>query len=62
MRFLYSIIRFVPNPATGERVNLGVVVGSDERNEWAIRRVHDLRRARHLDDAGLLPELRKLTI
>lgn len=60
MRYLYSIIRFAPNPATGERVNLAVLVGNDDQGEWGIRRVHDLRRARALDDEGVLPDLTRI--
>ena len=37
MRFVYSVIRYVPNPARGEFVNVGVIVGSDETDKWEVR-------------------------
>lgn len=54
MRFVYSVIRFVPDPARGEFVNVGAVVGSDLAGEWDMRMVASLRRARALDDAHTL--------
>ena len=32
-RYTYSVIRFVPNPATGEFVNVGVIAGSEELHD-----------------------------
>ena len=29
MRYLYNLIRFVSEPATGEFVNIGAIAGSD---------------------------------
>jgi hypothetical protein len=55
MRYVYSVVRFVPDPARGEAVNLAIVVGSDESSEWELRRVDSLKRARALDDRGILP-------
>jgi hypothetical protein len=52
MRYLYSLVRFVPDPARGEFVNVGVIVGSDEAREWEFRAIENLQRARHLDDPG----------
>lgn len=49
MRYVYSIVRFVPEPASGEFVNVGVIVGSDEAREWDVRAAN-LQRARHLDN------------
>ena len=37
MRYVYSIIRYVPWPATGEFVNVGAIAGSDENDDWDIR-------------------------
>jgi hypothetical protein len=50
MKYLYSVVRFVPDPARGEFVNVGVIVGSDKAGEWEIRSAENLQRARHLDD------------
>lgn len=49
MRFVYSLIRFVPEPARGEFVNVGAIVGSDASSEWQIRHVSNSARARKLD-------------
>ena len=48
MRFVYSLVRFVPDPARGEFVNVGAVAGSEESSEWAIRQIENPRRARAL--------------
>ncbi len=50
-RHVYSILRFVPDPARGERVNIGMAVGSEITGEWEFRRVQDTSRA-----AGLAPQ------
>ena len=42
MRCLYSIIRYVPDPARGEFVNVGVIAGSDLTGEWEVRCLDDL--------------------
>jgi Protein of unknown function (DUF3037) len=55
MRFLYSVVRFVPDPARGEFVNVGTILGSEETGDWDVRQVENLRRARVLDDRGALP-------
>ncbi len=61
MRFVYSAIRFVPDPARGEFVNFGVVVGSDETGEWDVRVAGNQKRARRIDDNGVLPVLLQFT-
>jgi len=53
MRFLYSLIRFVPDPGRGEFVNVGAIVGSDSSG-WQIRQIENPVRARRLDDNSLL--------
>ncbi len=35
--FTHVLMRFVPNLSSGEFVNIGVVVGSDAKNEWGYR-------------------------
>lgn len=54
MAFKFSLIRFVPDPARGEFVNIGAVAGSDEAAEWELRLVSNLSRAKALDDRGVL--------
>src|SRR5947207_4887528 len=54
MPFQFSLIRFVPDPARGEFVNIGAVAGSDEAREWELRLVSNLSRAKALDDRGVL--------
>jgi hypothetical protein len=52
--FTFSLIRFVPDPARGEFVNIGAVAGSDDAAEWELRLVSNLSRAKALDDRGVL--------
>lgn len=54
MAFTFSLIRFVPDPARGEFVNIGAVAGSDEAAEWELRLVSNLSRAKALDERGTL--------
>jgi hypothetical protein len=54
MRFVYSIVRFVPDPARGEFINIGTIAGSDETSEWETRIVTNKRRARSLDSSHIL--------
>lgn len=55
MRFVYSVVRFVPDPARGEFINVGAIVGSEESSEWQVRQIENARRARFLDDNRTLP-------
>jgi hypothetical protein len=55
MTYFFSVIQFVPDPARGEFVNLGAVVGDDDVGDWELRQLSNLTRARAIDDAGLLP-------
>ena len=55
MRHVYSVVRFVPDAARGEAVNIGIVAGSDESREWDLRTVENLKRARSIDDEHVLP-------
>lgn len=54
MRFVYSLVRFVPDPARGEFVNVGAIVGSEESSEWQVRQVENPVRARTLDESNSL--------
>lgn len=49
-RYTYSIIRFVPNLATGEFVNVGVIAGNEELHDWRVRYVSNQTRARKLGE------------
>ncbi|RKS77598.1 Protein of unknown function (DUF3037) [Motilibacter peucedani] len=47
-RFSYSLVRCVPDPRTGEFVNVGAIAGSAEAGEWAVRQVSSEARVRKL--------------
>jgi len=53
-RYVYSVVRFVPDPARGEFVNVGAVIGSDDTAEWDVRQVGSLKRAKAIDDGRCL--------
>jgi hypothetical protein len=55
MKFVYSLIRYVPDPMRGEFVNVGAIAGSDESSEWEVRQVENPIRARQFDESGSLP-------
>ncbi len=48
MKFLYSIVRFVPDTFRGEFVNVAVIAGSESTGEWMVRRVDNVQHARRL--------------
>ncbi len=54
MRFVYSVVRFVPDPARGEFVNVGAIVGSEDSSQWEFRQVANPVRARAIDDRKAL--------
>src|SRR5215210_2965162 len=54
MSYQFSMIRFVPDAARGEFVNIGAVAGDPEDHDWDIRLISDYRRARALDPGGRL--------
>lgn len=51
----FSLLRFVPNPARAEFINVGVIAGDDEAGDWDLRILSNLKRAKAIDSAGLLP-------
>ena len=53
-RYLWSMIKFVPHTPSGEFVNIGVLVGSDETEDWVCARVSDTRRAEQFGGKDLL--------
>lgn len=54
MTYHYSLLRFVPDPARGEFVNLGILAGDDDAGDWDLRLIQNLRRAKAIDDRGSL--------
>lgn len=54
MGYHYSLLRFVPDPARGEFVNLGILAGDDDAPDWELRLIQNLRRAKSIDDKGAL--------
>lgn len=55
MSYQFSIIRFVPDPARGEFVSLGAIVGDETAQDWDVRLISNYRRAKALDSRGALP-------
>jgi hypothetical protein len=53
-RYVYSAVRVVPNPATGEFANMAAIAGSDETGEWSIRSLQNERRIRGFCGADAL--------
>ena len=56
MSYKFSVIRFVPDPARGEFVNLGAIVGDEEAQDWDMRVISNYRRAKAIDPRGVLPD------
>jgi len=56
MSYRFSVIRFVPDPARGEFVNLGAIVGDEEAQDWDMRVISNYRRAKAIDPRGVLPD------
>jgi hypothetical protein len=54
MAYSYSVLRFVPDPARGEFVNFGLLVGDDDAQDWELRILQNYRRAKAIDDRGAL--------
>lgn len=54
MTYCYSLLRFVPDPARGEFINLGIFAGDDDAGDWELRLIQNLRRAKAIDDKGAL--------
>jgi hypothetical protein len=53
--YFYSMIRFVPDTARGEFINLGAVVGDDDQQDWELRLISNFSRAKAIDANGYLP-------
>ncbi len=50
MPYSYTMLRFVPDSARGEFVNIGAIAGSDETGDWEMRLIQNPRRAKAIDD------------
>lgn len=61
MSYKFTLIRFVPDPARGEFVNIGAIAGDEDANDWDIRWISNYTRANALDSAGLLPAAKAFT-
>lgn len=47
-RYQYSVVRCVPEPRTGEFINVGAIAGSAEEGDWDARLIQSFRRAAKL--------------
>lgn len=47
-RYVYSLVRCVPDPRTGEFINVGAVVGDPDSGDWSMRQVSNESRVRRL--------------
>lgn len=61
MPYKFALIRFVPDPARGEFVNIGAIAGEDGTDDWGVRWIANYTRAKALDSAGLLPAAKAFT-
>lgn len=52
--FQYAIVRCVPEPRTGEFMNIGAIAGNPDTGDWAVRRISSEARASRFADAGAL--------
>ncbi len=54
MAHRFSLIRFVPDAARGEFVNIGALAGDDETGDWELRVIQNFTRAKAIDTQGHL--------
>ena len=52
-KYIYSVIRYVPDVFRGEFVNVGILVGREDE-DWEVRQLSNLRRARAIGKASQL--------
>src|SRR6478752_7286823 len=58
-RYRYSLVRCVPEPRTGEFINIGAIAGSYGEGDWSTRQISNLQRAAKLcgnDQLGAVAE------
>lgn len=53
-RYLYTLVRCVPDPRTGEFINIGAIAGDAQTGDWAVRRVSSEKRAIKIAGADTL--------
>ncbi len=53
-RYVYALVRCVPDPRTGEFINIGAIAGDEESGDWAVRQVSSERRVIKLAGAGAI--------
>lgn len=53
-RYVYSLVRCVPDPRTGEFVTVGAIAGDTSTGDWSIRQIQNERRVRKLAGANEL--------
>jgi hypothetical protein len=53
-RYVYSLVRCVPDPQTGEFVNVGAIAGDPETGDWSLRQVSNESRVRRLAGSSQL--------
>jgi hypothetical protein len=53
-RYVYSLVRCVPDPRTGEFVTVGAIAGDASTGDWSIRQIENERRVRKLAGANEL--------
>ncbi|HEX7292083.1 MAG TPA: DUF3037 domain-containing protein [Conexibacter sp.] len=61
MPYTYTLIRFVPDAARGEFVNIGAIAGDEKADDWDVRWISNYTRAKALDLNGLLPAAKAFT-
>jgi len=61
MAYNFALIRFVPDPARGEFVNIGAVAGDEDAADWGVRWISNYTRANAMDSANLLPAAKAFT-
>jgi hypothetical protein len=47
-RYIYSLVRCVPDPQTGEFINIGAIAGDPATGDWSMRQVGNESRVRRL--------------
>lgn len=50
-RYVYALVRCVPNPRTGEFINMAAIAGQPETGDWSLRQVSNESRVRKLAGA-----------
>src|SRR5271155_2021100 len=54
MTYWLSVVRFVPDPARGEFINVAAIAGNDTNGDWKVRAVSNWKRAKLIDPEDVL--------